>query len=117
MGVEMGDLDVQLTTDFDRRVRSLRLQTQEKAKAVQTAFQDARANLVRALPPILEQLRAEANAVAILDADRALAIAPDHDLTDRAIELLNQRLPQPDVPEVDVTLTIPEPAAPTEPKD
>ena len=96
-----------LATDFDRRVRSVRVQAQERAKAVQTAFQDARARLVRGLPPILEQLRIEVDAVAILDADQTLAIAPQNDLTDRAIALLDQRMPQPEVPEVDVTLNVP----------
>ena len=43
------------------------IQAQERAKAVQTAFQEARAKLVRELPPILEQLRTEVGAVAILD--------------------------------------------------
>ena len=101
-------------TDFDRRVRLYRSQAKEKAAVVQAAFQDARGKLVLALPPILEQLRVETGAVAILDADQALAIAPDHDLTDRAIVLLNDRIPAPDVPEVDVTLEVPPPEPPPE---
>lgn len=107
----------QLATDFDRRVRGVRLQAQEKAKVVQSRFQEARAKLVRGLPPILEQLRLEVGAVAILDADQTLAIDPDHDLTDRAIALLDQRMPDPEVPEVDVTLSIPERAAPPAAED
>ena len=99
-----------LATDFDRRVRLARRLAQERAGVVQNAFQEARAKLVQVLPPILEQLRIEAGAVAIIDADQALAIAPEHDLTDRAIALLNARVPAPEVPEVDVSLDLPEPA-------
>lgn len=106
-----------LATDFDRRVRSVRLQAQERAKVVQAAFQEARATLVRGLPPILEQLRIEVGAVAILDADQTLAIDPGNDLTDRAIAMLNRRMPDPEVPVVDVTLTIPERAAPSDGQD
>ena len=95
-----------LATDFDRRVRSVRVLAQERAKAVQSAFQAARANLVLELPPILEKLRLEVGAVAILDADQTLAIDPKNDLTDRAIAMLNEALPAPDVPEVDVSLSI-----------
>lgn len=103
-----------LATDFDRRVRSVRVQAQERAKAVQSAFQEARAKLVLELPPILEQLRLEVGAVAILDADQTLAIAPENDLTDRAIALLDRAMPSPDIPEVDVALTIPvSPVAPS----
>ena len=98
-----------LATDFDRRVRLYRSQAKEKAATVQAAFQEARAKLVLTLPPILERLRIEAGAVAILDADQALAIAPNHDLTDRAIALLNENVPSPEVPEVDVSLEIPPP--------
>ncbi len=104
-GAEMA----RLATDFDRRVRLYRSQAKEKAATVQAAFQEARAKLVLALPPILDRLRIEVGAVAILDADQALAIAPDHDLTDRAIALLNESVPQPEVPEIDITLEIPAP--------
>ena len=97
---------LRLATDFDRRVRKVRVLTQERAKAVQSAFQEARAKLVLELPPILEKLRLEVGAVAILDADQILAIDPENDLTDRAISMLNEALPAPDVPEVDVSLTI-----------
>lgn len=103
-----------LATDFDRRVRAARTLAKDRGVAVQTAFQDARAKLVLQLPPILERLRIEAGAVAIIDADQALAIAPDHDLTDRAIALLNKHIPAPEVPEIDITLDLPPPAADTE---
>ena len=108
---------IRLATDFDRRVRGVRVQAQEKAKIVQAAFQEARATLVRGLPPILEQLRIEAGAVAILDADQTLAIDPAHDLTDRAIALLNERMPNPDVPAIDVSLLIPERRAGPDPEE
>lgn len=98
--------------DFDARVRLARRQAQERANTVQTAFQEARAELVLALPPILEELRIEVGAVAILNADQTVAIAPDHDLTDKAIALFNARVPSPNVPQVDVTLELPAPAEP-----
>ena len=55
----------------------------------------------------------ETGAVAIFDADQILAIDPAHDLTDRAIQLLNERMPDPKVPEVDVALSLPDPVAPS----
>jgi len=95
-------------TDFDQRVRLTRRLAQERAAAVQGAFQEARAALVLTLPPVLEALRIETGAVAILDADQVLAIDPGHDLTDRAIALFNATVPTPIPPQVDVRLTLPE---------
>jgi len=94
-------------TDFDRRVRLTRRLAKERAAAVQGAFQEARAALVRVLPPMIEALRIEVGAVAILDADQALAIDPSHDLTDRAIALLNENAPAPRLPRIDLSLTLP----------
>lgn len=105
-----------LSQDFDRRVRLTRRLAQERAAVVTSAFQDARAELVQKLPPILERLRKETGAVAILDADQTMAIAPENDLTDRAIDLLNEALPDPSIPEIDVTLDLPTTPEPEPPK-
>ncbi|MEM1162785.1 MAG: OmpH family outer membrane protein [Pseudomonadota bacterium] len=96
--------------DFDRRYRQARRVAAEKAAEVQSAFQEARADLVRVLPEIISTLRIDVGAVAILDADQALAIDPDRDLTDRAIALLNARIPSPALPRLDLRLPVPQEA-------
>lgn len=94
--------------DFDARMRRARLITQERAAILQKGFQDARAAVVAAIPGVMEQLRRESGAMVILNADQVLAAAPDLDLTDRAIELLDTTGPKPWIPEIDLTLPVTE---------
>lgn len=76
-------------TAFDKRIRAVRQSTQERATVIQRQFQEARARLVGALPPVLEQLRLEAGLDIILGSDQVLAADVALDLTERAIDLLN----------------------------
>ena len=94
--------------DFDARMRRARLITQERAAILQKGFQDARAAVVAAIPAVMEQLRRESGAVIILNADQALAGAPGLDLTDRAIALFDRIGPEPQVPQIDLTLPVTE---------
>ena len=94
--------------DFDARMRRARQLTQERAAALQKGFQDARANVVSAIPAIIEQLRVEAGAVAVLNADQVLAAEGSIDLTDRAIELFDTLGPEPSVPDIDLTFPVTE---------
>ncbi|MEM7188281.1 MAG: OmpH family outer membrane protein [Pseudomonadota bacterium] len=104
---ELAPADLQeRAASFDRRYRLARRVAAEKATEVQTAFQEARANLVQVLPEIIGRLRLDVGAVAILDADQVLAIDPAHDLTDRAIQMLNERVPDPELPEIDLNLPV-----------
>lgn len=94
--------------DFDARMRRARLITQERSTILQKGFQDARAEVVAAIPLLMEQLRLESGATLILNADQTLAAAPELDLTDRAIELFDTEGPQVRVPEIDLTLPVTE---------
>ncbi|MEL7154053.1 MAG: OmpH family outer membrane protein [Pseudomonadota bacterium] len=94
--------------DFDVRMRRARQLTQERAAELQKAFQDARASVVAAIPSVIEQLRIEAGAVAVLNADQVLAAETSIDLTDRAVELFDSIGPKPPVPEIDLNFPVTE---------
>lgn len=107
-------------SDFDERVRQARRGAQERAALLQKGFQDARALIAAALPPLLERLRVEVGAAAVLNADQVLALDPALDLTDRAIALLDASGPAPAPPQIDLTTPLFQrqpaeaPGAPTE---
>lgn len=88
-------------TAFDKRIRVVRQRTQERANAVQRSFQEARAAIVAALPPVLEKLRIEAGVEVILNADQILAADDRVDLTARAIEMFNDEGGTIEVPVMD----------------
>jgi len=82
---------------FDRNVRTARRETQRQAAALQKAFRDARERLVSHLAPILvEVLRAE-GAEIMLDAEQILVAAPTVDMTERVIELFDERVAPPEI--------------------
>lgn len=89
--------------DFDRRVRLTRRIAQERAAALQKGFQEARAAIVAAVPGIIDRVRIESGARLILNSDMVIVVDPALDLTDRVIELVNQKLPEPPVPDIDVS--------------
>lgn len=95
--------------DFDRRVRLARRNAQERAAVLQTAFQDARAAIVAALPALMERLRVEAGASVVVNADQVLALDPAVDLTDRAIALFDAEGPSPEPPEIDLSAPLSQP--------
>ena len=109
--VELTKLRVDLTgeefeeraTEFDRRIRLVRREAQERANVLQRAFQEARAALVAALPPVLEKLRVESGAAIVVSADQVLAARPGIDLTGRAIELLDAEGAIVTIPEFDLS--------------
>lgn len=90
-------------SEFDQRVRQARRTAQERAAELQKGFQDARAAIVGALPALMERLRTEAGASAILNAEQALAYDPAIDLTERAIELFDAEGPSPAPPAIDLS--------------
>ena len=96
---------------FDQRVRAVRQKTQGTAAQFQRGFQEARAEIVRALPPLLEQLRVEAGVEVILNSDQVLAQDSAVDLTDRAIALFNSEGPWPKPPEIDLSVPLVQPPA------
>ncbi|MEM0988500.1 MAG: OmpH family outer membrane protein [Pseudomonadota bacterium] len=100
------------TADFDRRLRYLRRTTQERVARINTGFQRARAQIIAALPQVLEQLRQEAGVRIIIDADAVFAADPSLDLTDRAIALYDAIGPRPAPPVVDLETPLLPPPAP-----
>lgn len=108
---------------FDQRVRAVRRDSQRLEAAIQSAFRDARKELITALYPILiEVLRARGGQV-ILDQDNILLAAPEIDVTDQVIALYNARVAAPVLPEFDTliggsvnTAPVPE-GAETQPPD
>ena len=89
--------------DFDQRVRQARRIAQERATILQTAFQDARAAILAALPQLIERLRLEVGASVVLDADNVLAADGAIEMTDRAIALFDAEGPSPTLPEIDLS--------------
>ncbi|MCL5777471.1 OmpH family outer membrane protein [Limibaculum sp. FT325] len=80
---------------FDQRVREERRRAQSLAASLQRAYRDARRQLVDALAPILDEVRTERGAIAILDAASVLVADPAIDVTGRVIELYDQRVSVP----------------------
>lgn len=101
--------------DFDARMRMARQLTEERASALQRGFQEARAAVVAAIPGVMEQLRIEAGATAIINADQAMAADPSLDLTERAVELFDTIGPSPPIPQLDLTLPVADLVSPASP--
>ncbi|MBK0398827.1 OmpH family outer membrane protein [Limibaculum sp. M0105] len=80
---------------FDQRVREERRRAQSLAASLQRAYRDARRHLVEALGPILEEVRVERGALAVIDAESVLAVDESIDVTARAIELFDERVSVP----------------------
>jgi len=98
MGREAFDARV---TEFDRKVRRERRQTQHRAAALQNAFREARLKLLDALDPVLEEVRVAHGASVILNADQALVNDPSVDVTAEVIARVNETLPTPAIPDLD----------------
>lgn len=88
--------------DFDRRIRAVRREAQERSAFLQRGFKEARATLVAAIPALLEKVRVEKGADVILNADNVLAAAAGADVTDEVIELMNAEGPRPPSPKIDL---------------
>lgn len=88
----------QRAASYDQRVRRERRRAQARAEALQQAFQDARRGLVEALDPLLEEIRLQLGAVAILDADQVLVHDPGADITEEVLERFNAAVAEPDIP-------------------
>lgn len=86
---------------FDRRVRQTRRIANERGAELTKGFKEARATISNAIPELLTQVRAEAGARIILDADQVILFDPALDLTDRLIEVFNQAMPVAPVPDLD----------------
>ncbi len=86
---------------FDRRVRQTRRIAKERGAELTNSFQEARATISNAIPELLTQVRSEAGARIILDADQVILVDPALDLTDRLIEVFNQAMPVAPIPELD----------------
>ncbi|MEO1467491.1 MAG: OmpH family outer membrane protein [Pseudomonadota bacterium] len=82
---------------FRDRVLRERRSAQSRSAALQQVFRQARGELVRALGPILEQIRVERDADAVLNADAVLAAAPEADVTADAIAAFDAAVAMPQV--------------------
>ncbi len=91
---------------FDGRMRSARRITQERAAELQRAFQRARAEVVSALPRLINEIRAELGADMILNADLVLSADASVDMTDIVIERYDAVVPIPPIPEFETSGSI-----------
>lgn len=74
---------------FDQRVREERRAAQERSAQALRFFKDARQALASAVPRVLESLRRETGAEAILNAEAVLSADPALDVTEQAVERYN----------------------------
>ncbi|MEM1383186.1 MAG: OmpH family outer membrane protein [Pseudomonadota bacterium] len=86
---------------FEERVNRERRRAQSRAERLQETFQDARRQLVEDLNPVLEELRVQAGAIAVLDAEDVLVYDPAIDLTGAALDLFNRRVSMPELPDLE----------------
>jgi Skp family chaperone for outer membrane proteins len=84
--------------EFDKTVRQVRRQTQRRAAALQNAFRDLRLQFVKALGPVLEEVRVARGALVILNADQILLADPAVDVTSEVIARINATVPTPPIP-------------------
>ena len=89
--------------DFDRRVRAVRRETQERAAFVKRGFAEAKNAIIEALPGVIEEVRQRQGALIIVDRDMILAADPRLDLTEEVIALFNKKGPRPPAPKIDLT--------------
>lgn len=96
--------------DFDRRVRNARRLSQRQAAELQRTFRLAREALVAELAPILIEILRLEGASLVLDTEQILIAAPSVDMTDKVIELFNDRVPLPvfTLPPLDPLLSEPQ---------
>lgn len=97
--------------DFDRRIRSVRREAQERASFVQRGFQEARAAIVNALPALIDRVRREEGAAIVLNAEQVLSMQDGIDRTDMVIQLLDTEGPRPPIPQIDLSRPLLEPPA------
>ena len=97
---------------FDRKVRRLRREAQQYAAALQNAFRAERRKMIKALNPLLEEIRAAHGAGVILDTDLALVSDPALDITDEVIARFNATVPPPVLPGLGPLAPAPRPVQP-----
>ena len=88
-------------TEFDRKIRAQRRETQQQAAIMQSAFRAERRKLIDALGPLLEEVRLAHGASVILNSDQALATDPALDITNEIIARFNAIVPAPAIPDLD----------------
>ena len=90
---------------FETDVRRQRREAQQYAATLQNVFRAERLKLLKALNPLLEEVRAAYGTSVILNADQVLVSDPSLDVTDEMIARFNATVAQPIVPELeDLTL-------------
>jgi Skp family chaperone for outer membrane proteins len=90
---------------FETDVRRQRREAQQYAAILQNVFRAERLKLLKALNPLLEEVRAAYGTSVILNADQVLVSDPSLDVTDEMIVRFNATVAQPIVPELeDLTL-------------
>lgn len=75
---------------FDEKVQKLRREQDEKARAVGQRSEDARRTLLAAVQPVLLQIMQDSGAVAVLDRRAVLLSTEAVDITDQAIQRVNE---------------------------
>ena len=87
-----------IADEFDTRVEAIRSAQAAKSHEITDRLEQERKTFLAAAGPILGDLMREAGAALILNKDAYIISLSSIDITDRAIERLDQRLPPPDVP-------------------
>ncbi|MEM6904585.1 MAG: OmpH family outer membrane protein [Pseudomonadota bacterium] len=104
------------TTEFDRRVRTIRRVAQRREAEIQTALREARNGLLTELYPVLIDILKQRGADVILDADQILIADPSVDMTDEVITAYDERVVPPPLPVFAPLEPAPPEAAPTQPE-
>ncbi|WP_157970936.1 OmpH family outer membrane protein [Pseudogemmobacter bohemicus] len=87
-----------LARDFDRKVEEFRQTQDAKLRAINRKLDEDRKTFVELSVPLMAELLDEYGAVAIIADDILILSRSSADVTQRAIELMNQRLPMPEEP-------------------
>lgn len=90
-----------LARDFDRKVEEFRQAQDAKLRAINRKLDEDRKTFVDLSVPLMAELLDEYGAVAIIADDILILSRSSADVTQRAIELMDQRLPAPAEPAQD----------------
>ena len=80
--------------EFEENVRKVQSGVQERARALDTAFNEALGTIRQNLGMVVAEAATEKGATVVLDRDQVIVVESSFDITDTVMERLNRKLPK-----------------------
>ena len=81
-------------SDFEKKVQSYQVERQQKLRKLDQIVQDARAKILEAVKPIINEYAEGVGITVILEKNAVVMSADEMDMTNQVIEILNKNLPK-----------------------